>query len=105
MGRQAGKIHESFARSRGMFKQLREPQAAAAYLNSAMMIQDRAFLQGMRDVLQANGGISKVAAQSKLNRQAVYRMLSSDGNPELRSLQRLLASAGLRLRVIPSESA
>ncbi|MGH8705593.1 MAG: DNA-binding protein [Burkholderiales bacterium] len=103
MGGNPGKarLPRAFARGERLIRRLREPKAAAAYLNGAVMTQDRAaFLRGMRDVLQARGGISQAAARSKLNRQAVYRMLSEDGNPELHSLQRLLGAAGLGLRVI-----
>ena len=39
----------------------------------------------------------EIARRSHLTREATYRMLSKEGNPELRSFTALLAGAGLRL--------
>ncbi|MGH8764709.1 MAG: DNA-binding protein [Burkholderiales bacterium] len=85
-------------------KELADPAFAAAYLNAAVQDADpAAFLQALRNVVDANGGIATIAARTDLNRQAVYRMLSEDGNPELRSLQSLLGATGLGLSVAIAE--
>ena len=39
---------------------------------------------------QARGGVAKLAENASLNREHLYRMLSENGNPELRSLEALL---------------
>ena len=52
----------------------------------------------------AQGGIAVVARRAKLTREAAYRMLSKSGNPELRSLNAILAAAGLRLSVRPIDA-
>jgi DNA-binding phage protein len=57
----------------------------------------------LRQVAQAQGGIAKIARKAKLTREATYKMLSTSGNPELRSLRALLAAAGLRIAVRPVE--
>ena len=57
----------------------------------------------LRQIAQAQGGITEVARRARLTREAVYRMLSKAGNPELRSLSALLAATGLRLAVRPME--
>ena len=83
-----------------LLKELADPAFAAAYLNAAVRESDPSgFLQALRNVVDANGGVAKIAARTDLNRQAVYRMLSESGNPEFRSLQSLLEATGLGLSV------
>ena len=78
---------------------LKDSKLAEAYLKDALEDDDpRVFLQALRNVAQARG-IAKVAAKSKLNRESMYRMLSTRGNPSLRSLGALLDSLGFRLTV------
>ena len=87
-----------------LLRELADPAFAAAYLNAAVREDDSAaFLRALRNVVDANGGIAKIAARTDLNRQAVYRMLSENGNPELRSLQSLLEATGLGLNVEVAE--
>ena len=85
----------------GLHKRLQDPQEAAAYLDAALEEGDRdVFLLALRDVAQARlGGMSELAQQSGLNREALYRTLSATGNPELASLDKLLQALGLRLSV------
>ncbi len=83
-----------------LLKELADPGLAAAYLNAAVRENDpAAFLHALRNVVDANGGVAEIAARTDLNRQAIYRMLSENGNPELKSLQRLLEATGLGLNV------
>ena len=55
----------------------------------------------LRQVAQAQGGIAKIARKAKLTREATYKMLSTTGNPELRSLTAILTATGLRIAVRP----
>jgi DNA-binding phage protein len=55
----------------------------------------------LRHVAMAQGGIAAVARRAKLTREAAYRILSESGNPELRSLNAILAASGLQLSVRP----
>jgi probable addiction module antidote protein len=93
------------ARSRsykeGLFKRLQDPQEAAAYLDAVLEQGEQdIFLLALRDVAEARlGGMSELAQQSGLNREALYRTLSDKGNPELISLDKLLHAVGLRLSV------
>lgn len=83
-----------------LLKRLADPATAAAYINAASAEEDPgALLQALRNVAEAHGGITKVAARAGLNRQQLYRTLSSNGNPELRSLTRILDATGLQLVV------
>ena len=86
-------------------RQLKDSKLAEEYLKAALQNDDpRVFLQALRNVAQARG-IAKVAAKSKLNRESMYRMLSTRGNPSLRSLGALLDSLGFRLTVQSKDAA
>ncbi|MBI9104758.1 MAG: putative addiction module antidote protein [Spirochaetales bacterium] len=56
-----------------------------------------AFLKAIRTVADAQGGISKLAEKTNLNRQHLYRSLSENGNPTIRTLDSILHSLGLKL--------
>ena len=58
-----------------------------------------AFLLALRDVAEAQGGITKLAEQTKLNRQNLYKALSEEGNPRLKTLGAVLHELGFRLSV------
>ena len=82
-------------------ERLRDPRTAAAYLSVAATDDDpAAFLQALRNVTEAVGGIAKVASRAGLNRQQLYRTLSKDGNPEFRSLTKILEVTGIGLQFV-----
>ena len=83
-----------------LLKRLPDPATAAAYINAAASEDDPgALLQALCNVAEAHGGITKVPARAGLNHRQFYRTLSIDGNPELRSLTRILDATGLQLVV------
>lgn len=86
-------------------ERLRDPETAAAYLSIAAKDEDpAALLQALRNVTEAMGGISKIAERTGLNRQQLYKTLSRDGNPELRSLTKILGASGLTLQFVAQRS-
>ena len=83
-----------------LMRALKNPEEAAAYINAALEEGDaRVLLTALKNVADANGGIGKLAAKTKLARESLYRMLSKKGNPELRSLELILHTFGLKLSV------
>lgn len=83
----------------GLHQALREPAEAAAYLDAALEEGDlQSFLLALRDVAEAQG-MSNTARAANLNRENLYRMLATNGNPQLSSLNALLHSLGLRLAI------
>ena len=85
-----------------LIEQLKSPKEAAAYIEAAIEQGDQAALMlALRQVAQAQGGIGAIASKANLTREATYRMLSKNGNPELRSFSALLAATGLRIAVRP----
>jgi probable addiction module antidote protein len=84
---------------------LKDPAEAAGYLNACLEDGDPdVFLLALRDVARARGGVGKLAEATELNREHLYRMLSENGNPELRSLEVLLDALGFRLAVALKEA-
>jgi probable addiction module antidote protein len=83
-----------------LFEELRDPEFAVAYLNAALE-EDApdVFLLHLRDVAEAWGGLGKLAAETQLAREALYRLLSAHGNPQLASLDKILHALGFRLAV------
>jgi probable addiction module antidote protein len=83
----------------GLKKTLCDPMEAAAYLNAALEDgSQEIFLLALRDVAEARG-ISRLAQETSLNRENLYRILSEKGNPQFSSLKALLDSLGFRLAV------
>lgn len=80
----------------------RDPRFAAAYLNAALADGDQSELMvALRYMASAFGGVPQLATHARLNATTLYRTLSPNGNPELRSLTALLEAMGMRLAVQP----
>jgi probable addiction module antidote protein len=77
---------------------LSDPDQAAKYLTACYEEGPEVFLQGLRDVVEAQGGMSRTARLAGLNRESLYRQLSRRGNPSLNSLNAVLTTLGLKLR-------
>ncbi|HEX7388830.1 MAG TPA: addiction module antidote protein [Acidiphilium sp.] len=79
-----------------------DPATAAATLDAIFADGDQGeLLVTLRQMAKAFGGIAAVARAADLNPTQLYRTLSEKGNPELRSLNAVLHSMGLRLAVEP----
>ena len=77
---------------------LADAEQAAKYLTACYEEGPEVFLQGLRDVVEAQGGMSRAARLAGLNRESLYRQLSRRGNPGLNSLNAVLTTLGLKLR-------
>jgi len=89
-----------------LLEDLKDPQYAQTYLSVALeeYEQDKdvsAFLMALRDVVEAKGGITKLAEKTHLNRQSLYKSLSAEGDPKLNTVETVLNGLGYRLSVIP----
>ena len=76
---------------------LAEPDQAAKYLTACYEEGPDVFLQGLRDVVEAQGGMTRAARLAGLNRESLYRQLSRRGNPSLASLNAVLTALRLKL--------
>ena len=77
-----------------------DPAYAATLLDSVLEDGDQGeLLIVLRQMTKAFGGVPKVAERAGLNRTQLYRTLSREGNPEVRSLVAVLKTMGMRLAV------
>ncbi len=82
----------------------KDPAFAAEYLNAVLEDGDQEELMlALRRMSTAFGGVTKLASKAKLNPNTLYRTLSPQGNPELKSLRALLNAMGMQLTVRPME--
>ena len=77
---------------------LSDAEQAAKYLTACYEEGPEIFLQALRDVVEAQGGMTHAARLAGLNRESLYRQLSRRGNPSLASLNALLSALRLKLR-------
>lgn len=77
-----------------------DPQYAVDLLNAILEDGDQAeLLIALRQLAKGFGGVQTIAEKADLNPTQLYRTLSSEGNPELKSLSAILRAMGLRLAV------
>jgi probable addiction module antidote protein len=86
-----------------LLKSLQDPEEAAAYLDACLEDDDiHVFLLALKDVSEAQGGMTKLSKDSSLNRQSLYRTLSNSGNPKIANVFSILASLGMELHITPA---
>lgn len=79
-----------------------DPDLAAEYLNAVLTDGDETDLMlALRTLSKAFGGVQEVARQAEVNAHTLYRTLSEQGNPELKTLAAILKAMGMRLAVQP----
>ncbi len=83
---------------------LKNKKEAAAYLQASLEAyqedsNNESLLLALRHVAEAQGGIAALAEKTQLNRESLYKTLSSRGNPKLQTLGLLLNALGFQLSV------
>lgn len=74
-------------------------EAIAGYLNAVLEEDDPALLMAaLGDAARAKG-MTQVSRETGLGRESLYKALSLQGNPEFVTVQKVLRSLGLTLRV------
>lgn len=85
-----------------LLKRLKDQDYAVEYLNAVLEDegddQQERFLMALKDVAKVHG-VANVANESKITREALYRVLSDKGNPELATLLSVLSALGLRIKI------
>jgi len=94
------KISPAVSHQEFLIRSLRDPQEASAYLNAALEAGDRrAFCLALKNVLDAQGGMTHFARKTRINRVSLYQMLSEKGNPGFGNILLLLRSVGIKFEV------
>lgn len=84
-----------------LIEALKDKDVAVGYLNESLEDEHyELFLMALKNVAEAQGGLSKIAKRAKLDRAGLYRILSKKGNPEIQSLESILKAFGMRLAIV-----
>lgn len=74
-----------------------------AYLEAVLEDGDPALISAaLGDIARAKGGIAKLARETGLGRESLYKTLSPEGNPEFSTILKVIRALGLRLHAAPS---
>lgn len=94
--------HSSY--NEDLLQRLKDPEYAVEYLRATLEESDlpELFLVALRNVAESHG-IGQIAETAELNRESLYRMLSKEGNPTIKSLYAVLDALGLKLTIEPKE--
>ena len=77
-----------------------DPSFATQYLNQILEEGDQGdLLIALRQMAKAFGGVTTIAEKEHLYSTLLYRTLSPEGNPVLRSFTAVLKALGMRLAV------
>lgn len=78
---------------------LKTPEQQAAYIEAALEENDPGFLaKALGDVARARG-MTQVAKDAGVTREALYRALSETGDPRLSTFMGVMNALGLKLKV------
>ena len=81
---------------------LKTEEDMAAYLEAALEEGDPALIAAaLGDIARAKG-MSHVAREAGLGREGLYKALSPTGNPEFRTILKVVTALGLQLHATPA---
>ena len=79
-------------------KYIRTPEDVVEILNDALESGEPGYVTVVLGVVARSEGMTKLAAKTGVNRQALYTALSENGNPTLETLFSVLSALGIRLK-------
>jgi len=95
------KTKKSIDYQKYLIKSLKDPEEAAGYLNAALEGGNiSVFLLALQNVVQAQGGVAKIAKKTHKSRTSLYRTLSEKGNPYLETTSHILSSMGMHFKIV-----
>jgi probable addiction module antidote protein len=79
-------------------KYIRTPEDVIDFLNDALESGHAPYVAAVLGDVARSKGMTKLAAKTGVNRQALYTALSENGNPTLDTLLKVMAALGMRLK-------
>lgn len=89
------------AKPRDAAEILNTPADIAAYLDASLEDGTPEELLRAVSTIARSRGMSELARQTGISREALYRAFSTNGNPTLDTLLRVMKALGVRLAVAP----
>lgn len=83
-----------------LVEKLTDPKRAASYLNTAREDSPRMFLEAVKDVAQAQQ-MTAVAKKAGVQRESLYKALSTKGNPTFWTFVSVLDALNLDFEIVP----
>jgi probable addiction module antidote protein len=77
--------------------------AILAYIDAALEDGDPAIISAALGNIARAEGMSKLARETGLAREALYRSLSAEGSPEFTTVLKVMKALGMRLSAVPAE--
>jgi probable addiction module antidote protein len=77
--------------------------AILAYIDAALEDGDPAIISAALGNIARAEGMSKLARETGLAREALYCSLSAEGSPEFTTVLKVMKALGMRLSAIPAE--
>ena len=88
-----------------LHEMLRDPEFAVAYVQTALEDDGvEEFLYALRKVAIAQGGVQNMAEESQRGRESLYKSLSEESNPRIKTLADVLSVMGMRLAVTRTDA-
>ena len=78
---------------------LKTEEDVANYLEAVFEDGDPALIAHALGVVARAKGMAKIARKTGLGRESLYKALSSDGNPKIDTVLRVIHALGLKLKV------
>lgn len=73
------------------------PEAISVFVNEALKTDDAAYIAHALGVVARAKGMAGIARESGLSREQLYRTLSSEGNPTLKTTLAVMKALGISL--------
>ncbi len=87
-------------------EKLKDVNEALMYLEIALLEfeedgHSEAFLMAIKDVAEAQGGMTMLSKKTKLGRTGLYKTLSAAGNPKINTISTILKGLGFKIKLEP----
>ncbi len=73
------------------------PEAISVFVNEALKTDDAAYIAHALGVVARAKGMAGIAREAGLSREQLYRTLSSEGNPTLKTTLAVMKALGISL--------
>jgi probable addiction module antidote protein len=80
---------------------LHSEEDVITYLSAALEDGDVNLISAVLGDIAKSKGMSEISTRSGLSRTSLYKALSSDGNPELATILKVVKALGYRLQLEP----
>ena len=94
-------IHQTGIEPWDAAEYLTTKQDVIAYLDAALAENDPQLVTAALGDIARSKGMAKVAADSGLGRESLYKSMSESGNPEFATVLKVMSALGVRLQAIP----